>query len=539
MSQSVVASVASFAPAPQERWKQLVSAAMLGIDRAAPAFGSGVPWLSLATPNRGDLAETFLEELSALAIYQLAGRLGEPYAGSRLAPAPNENRFCPPLAGRHLVTILASDRLKLLLEWLTVAMQGGWFAPPECVPLLLALAHQTKDATLRAAILVGVGGRGRWLAQQNPEWSALFVGGDDSAPEQDWDHGSLAERLAALGCLRRSDPTKASALVESTWSNESAADRAAMVEQFRHGLSPADEPWLESRLDDRSRQVRIAAAELLARIPNSALGQRMTQRLATHVSYQAATRLVRKKPATLAVTLPEKADDAMTRDSLEAKAKGGLGAGAALLSQMVALTPLQYWTSQYREPETWLSAALSSDWALPLVMGWKEAACREQNALWAEALLTSVSLATLKKNDPLNEHYRLESIAPLIGCLAPNAAQALAVRVLEASKRATQFARSDTVIQALDFPWDEPTSRTIVEHLATRLTKEAAYDYTLRHLLTEVVPYHVSPNVAQELAERFSTPQADWSAKLTENVQELVSTVRMRGEMRAELAPST
>jgi len=79
----------------------------------------------------------------------------------------------------------------------------------------------------------------------------------------------------------------------------------------------------------------------------------------------------------------------------------------------------------------------------------------------------------------------------------------------------------------------------IVEHLATRLTKEAAYDYTLRHLLTEVVPYHVSPNVAQELAERFSTPQADWSAKLTENVQELVSTVRMRGEMRAELAPST
>jgi hypothetical protein len=536
MSQPVANSTASITP--PERWKQLVSAAMLGIDRAAPTIGGAAPWLPLKNPQPSDPTAAFLEELSSLAIYHAAGRMGEPYGGARLPSAPQEARFCRPLAGRQLATILANDRRKLLLEWLGAAAQSGWVAPPECVPQLLALAQQTKDAALRAAILVGVGARGRWLAQQNPAWTALFGGDDDSAPEQDFAHGSLAERLAALRRLRRTDLAKACELVEQSWASESATDRAAMVEQFRHGLSPADEPWLESRLDDRSRQVRTAAAELLARIPKSALVQRMTQRLGTHVGYQAATGLLRKKPATLSVTLPEKADEAMARDSLEAKAKGGLGAGAALLSQMVALAPLEHWISQHRDPETWLSAARSSEWALPLVIGWKEAACREQNASWAEALLTTVCLTPPKKNDFVDEHFRLEAIAPLLGCLTPHAAQAFAVRVLQASQRLAQFARSDLVIQALDFPWDEPTSRAIIEHLATRLTKEAAYDYTLRQLLTEVVPYHVSPNVAQELAERFSAQQAEWSAKFAEVVQELVSTVRMRGEMRAALATS-
>ena len=44
------------------------------------------------------------------------------------------------------------------------------------------------------------------------------------------------------------------------------------------GLSLADEPLLEAALDDRAAEVRSWAAYLLARLPGSALGQRMAER---------------------------------------------------------------------------------------------------------------------------------------------------------------------------------------------------------------------------------------------------------------------
>jgi len=46
------------------------------------------------------------------------------------------------------------------------------------------------------------------------------------------------------------------------------------------GLSLADEPLLEAALDERDAGVRGWAAHLLARLPGSALGQRMARRAA-------------------------------------------------------------------------------------------------------------------------------------------------------------------------------------------------------------------------------------------------------------------
>ena len=62
--------------------------------------------------------------------------------------------------------------------------------------------------------------------------------------------------------------------MESTFKDETWEDREAFVQRFAAGLSDADEPFLEAVLDDSRKAVRVAAAELLRRLPRSAYAQR-------------------------------------------------------------------------------------------------------------------------------------------------------------------------------------------------------------------------------------------------------------------------
>ena len=67
----------------------------------------------------------------------------------------------------------------------------------------------------------------------------------------------------------------------------SAETRAAYVEALGVGLGPEDEPFLESALDDKSRQVRAEAVRLLATLPASRFAGRMTARLHERVEVAA------------------------------------------------------------------------------------------------------------------------------------------------------------------------------------------------------------------------------------------------------------
>jgi len=89
-----------------------------------------------------------------------------------------------------------------------------------------------------------------------------------------------------LGQLRRSDPAQSRDLLQKTWIDDPADQRAEFVKLFIDGLSPTDEPLLESMLDDRSKQVRIAAADLLVRLPHSQLQQRMIARASSLLTFK-------------------------------------------------------------------------------------------------------------------------------------------------------------------------------------------------------------------------------------------------------------
>src|SRR5262249_13084967 len=185
-------------------------------------------------------------------------------------------------------------------------------------------ALEEADASVRAALTPVVGERGRWLAQLNDEWqwaarAPLPAGQLPPDAEAIWDEGNFAERVAVLKQLRAADPTQARDWLAEVWRKEKAERRAERLQVFAFAPHPADKPFLEQALDDRSAAVRTEAAAYLSRLPSSALAQRMLARADAMLTFAPAASggfLKKLKAAvgagagTLAVAMPAAIDAA-------------------------------------------------------------------------------------------------------------------------------------------------------------------------------------------------------------------------------------
>src|SRR5262249_35073360 len=112
--------------------------------------------------------------------------------------------------------------------------------------------------------------RAAWRAAQRREWGSLAVSAAE-APADDvtgWELGSIGRRVGILAALRRRDPAAAREMLAKAWPTETPDDRAALLGALATGLSTGDEPLLETALDDRRKEVRVAAVELLALLPD-------------------------------------------------------------------------------------------------------------------------------------------------------------------------------------------------------------------------------------------------------------------------------
>ncbi|HEX7243529.1 MAG TPA: DUF5691 domain-containing protein, partial [Longimicrobiaceae bacterium] len=241
----------------------------------------------------------------------------------------------------------------------------------------------------RDAVAAGLDARGRWLAAQNPDW-AWAVEADD--PRAAWETGSAAERLGALRRLRRADPAAARELVASTWEQEGPRERVAVLAALETGLDAADEPFLESVLDDRRKDVRAEAARLLVRVPGSRLVARMTERAAACLSLaQPSGGLVGRvlgSRATVQVQLPSECDAAMRRDGVEPRPAQGYGERAWWLFQVLSAVPPASWAARWGlDPVSCIRAALRSDDRRLLFNAWGHAAATAGDPDWIEALL--------------------------------------------------------------------------------------------------------------------------------------------------------
>ncbi|WIM94927.1 SWIM zinc finger family protein [Actinoplanes oblitus] len=437
---------------------------------------------------------------------------------SPVEPAPEETE--PPLpvaAGVRLSRILrggtpggAHLEQELLAQWLAAAVARGGVVPPVLLPELLDAAR--RNTTVRSGVARVAGRRGAWLAWQRPDWGWLL---DEATPVTvtDWTTATGTERLGHLITLRRTDPAQARRLVESTWGADSSENRARFLGTFADGLAADDEDLLERALDDRRKEVRQTAVELLRRLPASALAARMRDRA------HAAVRLLPGDPARLVVEPPDRLDDDLRRDGVGATPAHGIGASAWLLEEVVAGAPLASWADL--EPVGYLALARGNDWATPLLHGWAKAAIAQGDARWAAALLATDA-------GVLREAVRWD----LHLVLPPDALARLAAEALRA-----EDGTAHRLLALHPGPWPEPLSVTVLETIATRARTDR-HTWQLGELC-RTAALAMPPDYA-DLTGRLATQlEPELDAGRVRPVADLARTLAFRAEMRAELAPES
>lgn len=304
---------------------------------------------SLRTGQLGQ-EETWLDELARHTLSLLAGRIltsGQP-------AEPDRQEDTRPVApSYHLARMLGQDHPEMLPEWLERVEARQWRCP---TGWLAPLLDWGKRQPRHRSLLVRVGGpRAQWLARQNlSSWGYLVI-------DEDWHTAGREARLDWLLGTRADHPGRARETLQSTWEKESAPDREAFLQTLATGLSPEDEEFLESCLNDRARGVRAAAAVLLSGLPQSQFAQRFRQRLQSW-----------------GYNPPLQWEEDLLRDGVEPKPPQGIGQRAFWLQQALALAPLgPIENSRLGSPE----------WQEARHQGWAQAALRQKRPDWARWLL--------------------------------------------------------------------------------------------------------------------------------------------------------
>ncbi|MFF4173213.1 DUF5691 domain-containing protein [Streptomyces sp. NPDC001744] len=525
-------------------WEELVTAALLGTDRRTPAG------LARGTADGEAAAHALLDAAALHTVRRRAGLRPGP-AVPPPGPAPEDPREPLPEAARRRLGLLLAGRTaptgrrgtdpdlaELLPQWLVLANRHGYKAPPAVLPALLDAARARTD--LRPHALRLAGPRGLWLARLNPEWKFALrgtgAGGGLPSPRDAegvralWGEGLFAERVALLTAVRTEDPAAGLALLASTWTTERAEDRLMFLDSLRTGLSDADEAFLEEALGDRSRNVRATAAELLSALPASAFADRMAARAVACVGPDRTA-----DTPTIGVEAPHECDAAMRRDGVVEIPPAGRGERSWWLGRLVESAPLSCWPARFggRGPEEIVALPVADGWRDELHAAWCRAAVRQRDAAWSRALLgpPEVPPATGPGTPSLAERAQLLSLLP------PEERALWVARFVAAHGLPEAF----QLLGACAVPWAEPLGRAVVDALdAAREAGGYPWSFSgvmglAERCLDPEAARRLEPLAARPDGAEDIVPGADgyWA----EAFRRLVSTLRLRAAIRAELTP--
>jgi hypothetical protein len=427
-------------------WEELATTALIGTERRQPDLsGPGRLGELLSRVESKDQEAKLLDAASLVAPFRRAGKKLSKNTSPVAEPCPPERlAVCSARLEAGLSRILGGDQGDVLEEWLMLAASKKLLAPPRLLPSLLSTARGRRD--LRPLVGPVLGERGSWLARLNPAWGFAVQVEETANAHELWATGTKDERLALVKKLRADDPTKARELVKASWKEDAPEERAQFLAAFIENLSNDDEPFLETALDDKRKEVRRAATDLLARLPASALVARVTERVAPLLNFG--------PDAVLEVRLPELPDKALIRDGIEeVKEKNPkVGARAATLRQMLAAVPPSFWIVKWNVSVDVLSeAARKSDYADAILDSWAEAAVRHRDLEWCEHLFS-------KRKDRDDLRVSLFEVLPKA------ARERIAAEIL-ADLTELQSYQTIGLLKSCNFAWNETLSRLFLQSL--------------------------------------------------------------------------
>jgi len=220
--------------------------------------------LLLGLPFSPDPAQAALEALVTTNLLQKAASPLRNIARADL-PSPasaSAATACSAAAAQDLKRMLSGRYAQALPEFVALTIQQNILLPPEMLPALLEKAE--RDVHFAEIIRPALGPRGEWLARQNPRWSPLLA-----ENPTDWFTATFSERKRLFAATRARNPLLALAWLEKTWSQEKAEHKIQLLDLMQTRPSLADEDLLEKAFSDKNRDVRRAAMQVLATLPES------------------------------------------------------------------------------------------------------------------------------------------------------------------------------------------------------------------------------------------------------------------------------
>jgi Family of unknown function (DUF5691) len=356
---------------------ELTRIALVGTSKSVGTTAEEHPADTLLDEQTIDAEEALLLRAAVRSIFDQSGCM--PSKDVRpVSPAPPDEAPCGSvrLAGL-LQNSLIADPKGLLIEFLQQMKECRVVAPYDLLPQALCVT----DTEVREHLLLVLGERGRWLAGFQTDWAwvhtgtATLTGSDRDSLQSVWEHGSIHERCSALATIRRGDAAEGRSALNATFAQEKAEHRGRLLLTLEHGLSYDDEAFLESCLDDRSTQVREAAADLLVLLPGSALSVRMRERADAMLSLTTTGRL-RRRPK-LVCEPPETIDKTWNRDGIGSKPSAGRGKRAYLAEAVISAVPPSHWGGRFALDPAALVTAIEEDlFGAAVLAGWSRAAAR-------------------------------------------------------------------------------------------------------------------------------------------------------------------
>ncbi|HET9504958.1 MAG TPA: DUF5691 domain-containing protein, partial [Hymenobacter sp.] len=546
---SASASQAELTAADLPAWPTLLRLALLGTRQSAevlPAF----PTL----PATGSREQNLLLAAGALALMQKAGY--QPAAATTPAPTPAPPDHLPalgPLGTECLHQMLVrAQHLDLLPDYLRQVAAAGRRVPEAL--LMPLLQHAVRSIEARSHLAELLGERGRWLAALNLAWAKLFTPVSPATDPADptnlttWETGLLPERLAWLRQAFARDSDTARALLLAALPTEPAKTQGALLKILAEHLHPDAEPALETLLKSRGQEVRRLAAALLVRLPGAALTGRLWARAAPLIT--ARRKLLGLGKAELEITLPTAWDKTWLADGIEEKndqylylaghSKAAVGAGAARLANLLALLPVGRWLPHLGlSADELLTAALASEWAVPLLPAWALSTLSHEDPELAAAFVR-LWLGQSLQLQKLKIHFDIEALSALL----PEATrrQLLVPKlVLHLNRAGTESEPALAALaqaEVLPGPWPWALTEAALAVVALHTTHTAGWlSYERRRFgtfISQTLPGRLAPADAPAAAQLLAAI-AEPHEFYAEQFRTFSETVRFRADLAASL----
>lgn len=501
-----------------EQLEELQSLLLLGTDRSAMGEALSTYLQKQGIQNAETPEKTAATALVFFRQWQRAGFLPEKWKTELAAQkdASGSEMECSAQSARCLQEILEGKYSEALSEWIHLLLQARQVLPREALPALFQRC--LNEEGLWENIQPAIGNRGQWLLQQNPLWQVLAEMPADVAA---WGTSTGSQRQLLLRSIRKQDPALGLPLLQSTWDNEDPAQKAALLAELSKGLSQADEVFLEKCLQERRKETRQMAAELLACIPGSALVKR-------YLSYLQTCILVEN--GKIVLQLPTEAPETWRNDGVEISGKAPYSATqrSAWLFQLVRRLPPVYWQQHWGlEPPQTITLFAQQDREESWIQALIDASLLHQDLPWQEAL------AQWWLEQPASQSWQTAQGRHLLQELPASVVQRLLPPFLQKQSHLLEDDQVATyILSANTHAWEETLSMAVVQPFKRYLQAGDNPFWNIWHYarLLKAVAYRCPPALFPQLNNGWNVDSPLWGRWQAE-VERMLAIVQFRARM--------